>query len=89
MPTARPRHVITETDDVAQALDDARSRWPEDRANRRKLLQHLLEAGHLAIRAEGERQFAQRRAAVAKSSGLFTGAYDELSLSQLREDWPE
>lgn len=81
--------MITETDDVAQALDDAGSRWPGDRANRRKLLQHLLKAGHLAIRAEREEQFAKRQAAVAHSSGLFTDVYDENYLSQLREDWPE
>jgi hypothetical protein len=29
MPTARPRHMITETDDITAALDAAARRWPE------------------------------------------------------------
>jgi hypothetical protein len=29
MPTARPRHLITETDDVAAALDIAAALWPD------------------------------------------------------------
>lgn len=33
VPTTRRRHVITETDQMAQALDDAAARWPADSAN--------------------------------------------------------
>jgi hypothetical protein len=42
MPTARPRLTITETDEVAQALDAAAARWPEVRS-RRELLLLLVE----------------------------------------------
>ncbi|MDQ1744816.1 MAG: hypothetical protein QOE23_3155, partial [Pseudonocardiales bacterium] len=49
MPTTRPRHLITETDPVAKALDDAAKRWPEDRDSRAKLLLHLVEEGHHAL----------------------------------------
>src|ERR1019366_8168817 len=41
VPTTRPRHVITETDEIARAIDDAAKRWPEDRNSRARLLLHL------------------------------------------------
>ena len=59
MPTTRPRLTITETDDVARMLDIAAERWPEDRANRGRLLKHLAERGAEAASDD----LAQRRAA--------------------------
>ena len=29
VPTARPRHSVTETEEIAQVLDDASRRWPD------------------------------------------------------------
>jgi hypothetical protein len=54
MPTTRPRHLITETDQVAKALDDAARRWPEDRHSRARLLLHLVEEGHRALVGEAD-----------------------------------
>ena len=89
MPTTRPRHVITETDDVARALDDAARRWPAERGNRRKLLLRLMEEGHRAIGDRDERGAAARRAAAARTSGVLTGSYGDDYLKDLRADWPE
>jgi len=89
MPTTRPRHVITETEDVARALDDAAERWPEDRGNRKKLLLRLVKEGHQVALVEQERQTAERREAVTRTSGALTGAYGDNYLAELREDWPE
>jgi hypothetical protein len=89
MPTTRPRHVITETEQIVQALDDAARRWPADRDNRAKLLAHLVEEGHRAVLSELERDISARRDAVARTSGALTGAYGEGYLADLREDWPE
>ena len=89
MPTTRPRHVITETDDVARALDDAARRWPSERANRRKLLLRLMEEGHRAIGDHNESSGAARRAALARTSGALTGSYGADYLKDLRADWPE
>jgi hypothetical protein len=88
MPTTRPRHVITETDKVTRALDDAAVRWPEDRHSRSKLLMHLLEEGHRAVVGEREHHAEARRDAIARTGGALTGAYSRDYLSQLREDWP-
>ncbi len=88
MPTTRPRHVITETEQVARALEDAGRRWSADRGNRGKLLLHLLEEGHRAVVGQQESQVRDRRDAVARTSGALTGLYGDGYLSELREDWP-
>jgi hypothetical protein len=88
MPTDRPRHTVTETDDVAQALDDAAQRWPEDRDARARLLLRLVREGHTAIRASLETESGERRQALERTAGVLTGVYDDGYLKQLRDDWP-
>lgn len=88
MPTTRPRHLITETDQVAQALDDAAEHWPEDRDSRAKLLLHLVEEGHQALVEKKGRRREARLAAIRRTSGSLTGTYDADYLQTLREDWP-
>jgi hypothetical protein len=86
MPTARQRHFVTETDDLAAALDAAARRWPG--LSRSQLLVRLaLEGDHAAQREdEGRRQ--RRLAALRRHSGLLTGAYGPDYLGKLREEWP-
>ncbi|MGC8472969.1 MAG: TMEM175 family protein [Candidatus Dormibacteria bacterium] len=88
MPTTRPRHVITESDAVTRALDDAARRWPSDNGSRTKLLVHLVEEGHRALIAERERSVEARRRTVEATSGALTGLYGRGYLDALREDWP-
>ena len=88
VPTTRPRHVVTEGEAVARALDDAARRWPEDSGNRAKLLLHLVAEGHRALLDERERTDDAHRQAVARTSGALTGLYGEGYLDHLREDWP-
>ena len=88
MPTTRRRHLITETDQVAQALDDAAKHWPAERENRAKLLLHLLEEGHRSVVGHRESAIRERREAVARTSGALTGDYGEGYLDTLREEWP-
>lgn len=89
MPTARPRHSITETDDVARALKDAARQWPADRKRPAKLLLDLVREGHRAITASSERAGADRRRAIERTGGALTGSYPAGYLEQLRGDWPE
>jgi len=87
MPTTRPRLTITETDDVARALDDAAARWPEVRS-RRQLLLRLLEQGQEALRRDRDADAERRRQAIRRTSGSLTGSYPPDHLAALREDWP-
>lgn len=89
MPTTRHRHVITETEQIARALDDAARHWPDDKGNRARLLARLVEEGHRAVIRQRERDAAARRDALARTSGALTGAYSTDYLAGLRSDWPE
>ncbi|GAB3270007.1 hypothetical protein [Arthrobacter pigmenti] len=86
MPTARPRHQITETPAVAHAIDRAAQRWPGER--RSKLLLRLLEAGTAALERDAHQTNDARRQAIMASSGKYADAFGQDYLSDLREDWP-
>ena len=81
--------MVTETEAVAEALDDAARHWPEDASARSRLLLRLVDAGHRAVRAENDEETARRVAAVRRTSGALTGVYRPDELGRLRDDWPE
>jgi hypothetical protein len=86
VPTSRPRHFVTETDDLAQALDAASVRWPD--LSRSQLLVRLALEGHRAAQHAHDERCRRRLAAVRKHSGLLTGAYGPDYLDRLRAEWP-
>lgn len=81
--------MITETDDIAEAIDEAAHHWTGDRHDRKRLLMHLIEEGHRALREQQEKASAARIEAVRRTAGALTGVYREDELERLREDWPE
>ena len=87
MPTTRPRLTITETDELAAALDAAAARWPEVQS-RRELLLRLVEEGREVIDRDRNEETARRGAAIRRTSGALTGAYEPGELKRLRDDWP-
>jgi hypothetical protein len=89
MPTSRPRHTITESDEIALALRDAARRWPEDRDSPRALLEHLVAEGHRVLTHDQDAALEDRRAAILRTSGALTGSYPVGYLDRLRDDWPE
>ena len=89
MPTARPRHTLTETDNLARALDDAAARWPDEKEARTRLLLRLVEAGHRAIQDEDEARAERRREVIERTAGMLKGAYPPGYLKQLRDEWPD
>lgn len=80
--------MLTETDEVADALRDAARRWPEDRERPARLLLDLVREGHRAIVVEEDRDAARRRAAIKRTSGVLPDVYPPGYLEQLRNDWP-
>jgi len=87
MPTVRPRHQVTETPAVAQAIDVAARRWPNE--PRSRLLLRLVHAGSIALEQGEEVVRRDRRAAIAATAGKYADAYDPGYLDNLRRDWPE
>lgn len=87
MSTARPRHVLTESDELAAALDAAALRWPA--LSRGQLLVRLAMEGHRAAEGERAERRARRLSALRTHSGALTGSYPPHHLRELREEWPE
>ncbi|WP_419855171.1 hypothetical protein [Candidatus Poriferisodalis sp.] len=78
MPTTRPRHPVTETDEIADVLDAAAQRWSG--VSRAKLVQLVL-----LDWASGGRSPAARAVARAELAGSLPGSAD---LYDRSEDWP-
>ena len=78
---------MTETPDVARAIDLAAQQWPDE--PRSKLLLRLIDAGRSTLEQGQDAQTIKRRAAVAASSGRYADAFGPDFLAELRRDWPE
>jgi len=76
--------MIPETDDVAEALEIAATRWPETKSRRELLLKLVIE-GRQAVEREA---IVLRRIAIRETSGALTGTYVPGYLDRLRDDWP-
>lgn len=84
VPTARPRHQITETDDIAAALDLAADRWPDEA--RSDLMRRLIVAGARAL-AESPIERTLEIESALQSLASLTDAYPPGYLERLRADW--
>lgn len=87
MPTTRPRTQVTHTPDVEDALEIARSRWPDESPS--ALLLHLVVRGGQAIRDEQAARALDRTGAVDAVVERFSGVYPGGYLPELRGGWPE
>ncbi|MEQ6903356.1 hypothetical protein [Nocardioides sp. YIM 152588] len=87
MPTTRPRYQVTETPDVARALDLAARRWPGE--SRSRLLLRVLQAGSEVLEEERVEAIGRRLAALDETSGKYADVFSPDFLVELREDWPE
>lgn len=86
MPTSRPRHYVTETDELSAALDQGTDRWPG--LSRAQLLVQLALEGHRAIERDRDASRGRRLAALHQHSGALTGAYERDYRDELRAEWP-
>jgi hypothetical protein len=77
---------VTETDELAAALDAAASRWPG--LSRSQLLVRLALEGHRAAQQARDEHRRRRLAALREHSGALTGAYGPDYLDRLRQEWP-
>jgi hypothetical protein len=75
--------MLTETDEIAAALNDAALAWPELRGDRSALLRRLVQAGRTSLHCGGVRTL------LAEASGAATGAYPRDARAELLAEWPE
>ncbi|MDR1440785.1 MAG: hypothetical protein LBJ02_00060 [Bifidobacteriaceae bacterium] len=87
MPTARPRHQVTETEPVAAALDLAASEWPTE--PRSRLVIKLVEEGARSLKRARAIRGQEHQDAVEATAGQFAEFYPSGYLAALRQDWPE
>jgi hypothetical protein len=85
MPTKRHRLLVTETDELAAALDEAARRWPD--LSRPRLLVRLAAEGQRVIDDEAASQ--RRVAGVRRSAGSLAGGWPPDARERLRDEWPE
>ena len=83
VPTTRARHTLTETDEIAKALNDAAVVWPELRGDRGALLRKLVAAGHAAVHVD-----SSVKALISGAAGAATGVYPRDSRAELLAEWP-
>jgi len=85
MPTTRPRHTLTETDDLRDVLDRARRRFPEARS-RKALLEAVIRLGDEELRRLErleEAQDAHERERLERLIALSTGTRAGIDFSIL------
>lgn len=87
VPTSRPRHQVTETDELAAALDEAAVRWPG--LSRGQLITRLALEGHRAVVVRQRQHRTARLEALRRHGGALTDVYPQGYVDSLREDWPE
>lgn len=83
MPTTLIRHSITETIEIAQAVDSGQALWPQ--ASRADVVRHLIVLGAQTARQE----LAGREAMVESWAGFLPEAYPRAAAAQLKDEWPE
>jgi len=83
MPTTRPRHLLTETDEIAEAINAAMSLYPG--ASRADILRRLI---HIGFETIADQQ-VRHRIVVREVAGRYPGLYPTGYLDDLREDWRE
>jgi hypothetical protein len=83
MPTTLDRHTITETPQIAAALDVAAQVWPNE--SRTELMRRLIIESAERIRSTAE----HRLLLVKKWAGCLTGSYPDDWAARIKDEWPE
>ena len=80
--------MVTETDDVARAIDAAAALWPELKAERAALLRRLIDEGAKTVEQQATSWREQRSANIRNAAGSLTGSWPQGWRDELRGEWP-
>jgi hypothetical protein len=80
--------MITESDALARALDEAARIWPECADERAELLRRLIDRGIQAVDAEFAEFVAERQKKVMELAGSMSGLWSENWREEFRSEWP-
>ncbi len=89
MPTNHRRYAITETNDIRNALEIARRRWPDLADKPGALLRRLVLVGRDTLAHDHRVTYHERQQAVEETSGALAGVFGPDYLKELRADWAE
>lgn len=80
--------MITESDELAKALDAAARIWPEHRDNRSELLRQIVRVGTERIANTESERVLQRKAAIESNAGRFRNLWPSDWRDEMRDEWP-
>jgi hypothetical protein len=81
--------MITETDELEVAIQQAAELWPELRGQRGQLLRRILEVGSAEIKRTSTADHAQRIQQIKAVAGSFNGVWPVGWREELAGDWPK
>jgi len=84
VPTTRPRHQITETDDIAAAVEAGLQEWPD--LSRSKVIRELILKGAESLNLTAVERVLAVELALKELASLNIH-YPEGYLEDLRKDW--
>ena len=88
MPTTNRRHAITETDEIAGALEIASGTWPDLADKPGALLRRLILLGGDTLAHGRATVVEMRRQTIDETAGGLAGVFGPTYLHDLRDDWP-
>jgi hypothetical protein len=88
VPTTNRRHAVTETDDIAGALEIAAGIWPDLADKPGALLRRLILIGRDTLAHDRDTAVEMRRQVIDETAGELAGVFGPKYLRELREDWP-
>ena len=88
MPTTRPVHIIIETDEIRDAIDNAAGIWPALADQRTLLLVKIFEAGIGAVTARALGKTGVRLAKVQELAGSMDDVWPTSWKNEFANDWP-
>ena len=80
--------MITESDELAKAIDHAARLWPEIANERAELLRRLIDRGIEVVDAEYNDLLEARRKVILEVAGSLSGVWPANWREEFRAEWP-